>query len=79
MTLIEAIKTERPYKRGNMGWMKSERPCWYIRHPSNGQPITLTEEDILATDWQIDIKSEKYHLWMSDFQEWEKYQRGLDQ
>lgn len=66
MTLIDAIKTGRLYKRGNGMWMNSEHPTWHIRHPSNGDSVCLSEVDVCASNWEVDVR-DKYGNWQRDF------------
>lgn len=71
MTLIEAINTGRPYKRGNFDWMKSEKESWFIRDVGSGSPMALSEQDIKAKDWQIDIRMPNHgYRWISTVEAW---------
>lgn len=49
MTLIEALKTERPYKRE--GWKS-----WI--NPNDSKALKMEREDVLATDYVV--KPEEY-------------------
>ena len=72
MTLPEAISTGIPYRRGHGWWMKSENPQWPIRYVQSGVPYSMTEEDIMADNWEIEIRSaEGKWIWIYKFKEWQ--------
>ena len=76
MTLLQAISTGRLYGRTGGIFMKSERPLWPIRWINTGGPVTLSEGDIKADDWVLDIRMTNHgNSWMYCFSDWEKYKK----
>ena len=59
MTLIEAVKSGRPFRRKGWDW---NSPTWVdaFDHPKHFS-IQLNGEDILATDYEI--QEEKKYYW----------------
>ena len=72
MTLLQAISTGRLYTRYGGVWMKSEKLAWPIRHTETGAPVPISEQDVQADDWVIDIRMTNHgDSWIFSYRYWE--------
>lgn len=56
LTILEALKTGLPFRR--VGWSTLVKPHWRTaaRYDLNGKCKYFTLEDIMANDWEVQIK-----------------------
>jgi hypothetical protein len=53
MTIIEAIKSDRPFKRPHMNWWVFKGHNSLLGFLKDGSPTYFYQDSILASDWEI--------------------------